>query len=59
MIVSTKAVLENFEEFKKLHAASAFLHSLDPNRTFSAHVRWPDQAMPCQLSPLLDQLNRA
>ena len=45
MIVSTKAVFENLEEFKKLHAAFEFLYSLDPNRTFAAHARWPDQAI--------------
>ena len=56
MIVATKAVFENFEGFKKLHAASEFLHSLDPNRTFAAHAQWPDQAKPCQLSPPFDQL---
>ena len=59
MIVATKAVFENFEEFKKLHAAFEFLHGLEPNRTLTAHAQWPDQAKPCQLSPLFDQLNRA
>ena len=59
MIVATKAVFENFEEFKKLHAAFEFLRSLDPNRTFAAHAQWPDHTRLCQFSPMFDQLERA